>query len=463
MSLCKDGLDAKVKGGKVTLIIEDSDPLIRLANLIDWNFLAELARPDLEKTKKGFWWLGRKLKLRIHLGVMILQMLYKWTDRLTESKIRLTALYQIFCGLNVVLRWKCPDHTKIEEFRNRLSAETHKKIADYIVNLAIGLGFADPSKVDIDSTVQEANMSYPSDATLMKKLATKAYQLLEYLKGRKEEGVLALEIRIKEIVRKYQSYVFLAKNAAREKKHQIFKEYHILVKAELRVFVKYVSALPPALVNAMPWNHRDAAKLIAKDAWRYLLDVGHFVRTGTLKQGKILSLVMREVVCVVKGKQGKEKEFGRVFQLGRIGGNFLIPYFCTSSRMNDKECLPQIIMEHGAVFDEKPLDSVTTDKGYYSEYNVKLVEAMTGNGDGVQRPGNIANQVEAPRKKELFNRRAGVEPLIGHAKSFGLGKSRMKSDETTLASGYRSVTGFNLHQLVRKLSPPLGQGCPEGA
>ena len=47
------------------------------------------------------------------------------------------------------------------------------------------------------------------------------------------------------------------------------------------------------------------------------------------------------------------------------------------------------------------------------------------------------------------SRRAGIEPLIQHAKSFGLGRSRMKSDATTLASGYRAVMGFNLHQLMR--------------
>lgn len=51
----------------------------------------------------------------------------------------------------------------------------------------------------------------------------------------------------------------------------------------------------------------------------------------------------------------------------------------------------------------------------------------------------------------LKRRRVGIEPLIQHAKSFGLGKSRMKSDATTLASGYRAVTGFNLHQLIRHM------------
>jgi hypothetical protein len=35
---------------------------------------------------------------------------------------------------------------------------------------ATELGFADPSAMDIDSTVQEANIAYPSDAHLMVKM-----------------------------------------------------------------------------------------------------------------------------------------------------------------------------------------------------------------------------------------------------------------------------------------------------
>ena len=250
----------------------------------------------------------------------------------------------------------------------------------------------------------------------MRKLAIKAYTLLEYLKGRKDGMASALEINLKAITKKYQKCIFMAKNVALEERRQIFKEYHVLVKSELRAFIQYISERPSDFIESLPWNYRDRAKMLTKDAWRYLLDVGYFVRMGTIKQGKILSLGMRDVVCVVKGKVGKEREFGRVFQLGRIGGNFLIPYLCTSLRMNDKECLPQVIMEHCAVFDEIPLDSVTTDKGYYSQANIKFVETMAGSADGVQRPVNVKNQVEAPQKKELFNRRAGVEPLIGHAK-----------------------------------------------
>ena len=56
------------------------------------------------------------------------------------------------------------------------------------------------------------------------------------------------------------------------------------------------------------------------------------------------------------------------------------------------------------------------------------------------------------KSQELKNRRAGIEPLIGHIKQGGqLGRSRMKNDQTIEASGYTSVLGFNLRQTVNAL------------
>jgi len=52
--------------------------------------------------------------------------------------------------------WHVPDHTKIEEFRSPLSPETQRQIANQVAVWATQLGFADPSKMDIDSTIQEA-------------------------------------------------------------------------------------------------------------------------------------------------------------------------------------------------------------------------------------------------------------------------------------------------------------------
>ena len=41
---------------------------------------------------------------------MLLQVLFKLTDRGVEQRIKETPSYQIFCGLNILKRWHCPDH-----------------------------------------------------------------------------------------------------------------------------------------------------------------------------------------------------------------------------------------------------------------------------------------------------------------------------------------------------------------
>jgi len=68
---------------------------------------------------------------------------------------------------------------------------------------------------------------------------------------------------------------------------------------------------------------------------------------------------------------------------------------------------------------------------------------------GIQCPGNVKpkGRTNETLARNLQERRAGIEPLIGHVKQMGLKRSRMKSDTTTLASGYRCVLGFNLRQL----------------
>jgi len=127
---------------------------------------------DLKKTTaKGKWWLGRKICVRLHLAAYLLQQLYNLTDRQVEYGMKDNAVYQVFCGLGIVGSWHAPDHTKIEEFRSRLTPETQRALTNELAKFAVVLGFGDASEVDIDSTAQEANISYPADATLMPKLA----------------------------------------------------------------------------------------------------------------------------------------------------------------------------------------------------------------------------------------------------------------------------------------------------
>ena len=122
--------------------------------------------------------------------------------------------------------------------------------------------------------------------------------------------------------------------------------------------------------------------------------------------------------------------------------------------MNDKESLVPMLAEHQVLFGEDTLTSLSTDKGYWSSKNLKAAAQYNIKDIGLQPPANIKRNkklLPTPEIQEkLRDRRAGIEPLIGHVKHRGqLGKSRMKSDAATLAAGYASVLGFNIRQLIR--------------
>ena len=114
---------------------------------------------------------------------------------------------------------------------------------------------------------------------------------------------------------------------------------------------------------------------------------------------------------------------------------------------------------HQVLFDNVKINSVATDKGYYSKAHEKYLQAKGVTEIGIQRPNNIKTppikSISKEREEALANRRSGIEPLIGHVKQGGqLGRSRMKSDKGIECSGYTAVLGFNMRQFIKGQKPP---------
>ena len=251
--------------------------------------------------------------------------------------------------------WHAPDHTKIEEFRSRLSAETQRNIANTLAKIAVQFGYGDPSETDFDSTVQEGTVYYSRDPSGLTPFRTRRrrFRAGDYLK-KHTRGLLPQDFSVDmKTVKEYaRSYFFLPKNVDMAKRRAVFRDLLTMVKQQMRPVVDICKSLDPGRAERLPWNIRRAYDQIKGHAWRYLLDVGHFTRTHSIKAGKILSLHSSAVACIKKGKVGKDKEFGRVFQLARIKGNFMFVLESTSIRMNDKLSLVPLLNEHQALFGE---------------------------------------------------------------------------------------------------------------
>src|SRR3990167_2898655 len=453
MSICDSGFGRKLFGQEIVVTVAQNHPLIVLGNQLPWNEMLELVENDLRQStllKKLHY--GRKLKIRIHLGAYLLQQMYNLTDLATETCIRDNGAYQVFCGVGIVDAWHVPDATKIETFRSRLSPDTQQKLANLMCKNAVDKGLAEAKDIDVDSTAQEANMTYPTDAKMLRKIGTVALKVAKNLKKLLPNAGAGfnLDVDIKSIASKARACFFLPKKATKEDKSQRLSELFDVVFHPVCNIINACELVKATIKDALAWNVQRSMEQL-EHATAYFASVKQYIATGTASQTKRLSLHLNEVACFNKKKAHKKYEFGRAFQIGRLTkGNFLFVGKSTDIRMDDKKSFIPMLQEHENLFGKNILESVATDKGYYSNKNVKALTSRSVTQIGIQIPGNTKNKhitLSEEESAHLVNRRAGIEPLIGHAKHGGqLGLSRMKNDRNTESAGYAAILGFNLRQ-----------------
>lgn len=350
MSLDVDGFHAEIKNNSVAITITEQHLLIKLAKSLPWDNLLIIILPDLQRTEKLHWWVGRPLRVRIHLGIYLLQQLFNLTDRQAEYFLNDNAAFRLFCGYDIMKKWHVPDHTKIEEFRSRLLPETQRQLANLISVHAVKLNYANPKAIDIDSTVQEANISYPSAANLLVKVAGLAKRLVKPLNELKDTAKESYQVNLKRIKGmllhhfnlKRQNKLELSLNALKALWQEVFSEVWPIVKDSYQLISLFSLA--------KYWNLRKALEQLQWNGYRHVELLYQQLFENNTPTSKIYSLHAYEVSCFDKNKLSKKKEYGRAFQLGRLEGNFIIVSECTSVRMPDAKSLPPMLAEHELLF-----------------------------------------------------------------------------------------------------------------
>ena len=448
-----------LKAQKIMVEVSPTHPLIKLMNALDWAELEKLILPDLKKsTSKLKWWLGRKLKVRIHLGVFLLQQLLNETDRGMERQLHDNAVYAVFCGKSFVHNWNIPDHTKIEAFRSRLSPETQCMLTNAIVKLAVKKGFANPAHIDIDSTVQIPDMQYPATVNLLVKAAVIGRCVQKILMKFMPEMLKSVpEIDMKAIKGLAKQHYFEKSKAIKQKveaRKQVLAKLWGVVSEAIQPVIRFARIMDePFIIESLPVRDKNMIVNFIQKAPALLGELFERCYENLPRQSKIFSFHRNQVDCFNKNKHHKGVEFGRQFQIGRVRGNFVYSIPNDSIRMPDAASLKKMVVQHIELF-QTPIESIGTDKGYYSKENEQLALDFGVKAVAIQKPKRKlkdapVNPISPEQLTILENRRAGIEPIIGHLKKYWqMGRSRMKSDQTTEASGYCALLGFNLRQMM---------------
>ena len=195
--------------GDLETMLDSKHPLFRLANAVDWSLF-----------EKSFTLLfcvdnGRPPKpIRLMAGLLILKHLRNVSDEQVVAQFTENAYYQYFCGLDAFSTSAPCASSELVHFRHRIGEEGVELILKECIR--VNLVIEDRKKEEddrrngkegrgrksdreqtafIDSTVQEKNVTFPTDSKLLNKITDHCHKVA------KAEGIKVRQSYAREIKR----------------------------------------------------------------------------------------------------------------------------------------------------------------------------------------------------------------------------------------------------------------------
>ena len=256
---------------------------------------------------------------------------------------------------------------------------------------AVKLGYANPAELDVDSTVQSANIAYPAMANLLIKVAILAATVGKGLNQLCHRGAKVYQVGLSHL-KQIALYYFNLKrkdsldSILRVVLQRLWRETY----SDVLPILNHLHQLGNKLTLGKHWPLRRAVEMLRWRGATFLQNAHGYLFEGVINT-TISSLHAYEVGCFNKGKLNRGLEFGRAYQLGRIGNNFLFVGRCTSPYMPDAQSLPKMLIEHQLLFGKGVLQSVAVDIGYYAFENEQLLINTGVQNIHLPRPNRTLN------------------------------------------------------------------------
>ncbi|HKG68070.1 MAG TPA: IS5 family transposase [Segetibacter sp.] len=358
--------------------LDQKHSLYLLAHKINWNFFEDSFKKHYSEK------MGKPAKpIRLMVSLLILKHVRDQSDENLVEQWSENVYFQYFSGeQHFQPNIPCVP-TELIAFRQRIGEEGVELILQESIRVN------DPPKdesggavVSVDTTVQEKNITYPTDDKLYKKIIKKCWIIADREK---------IDLR--------QSYTQVIKKLGNQ---QRFKHSKNGAKAARKAGKKIkiiagrlVREIARKLPLARLGTHLPALKLYQKVLSQKRED-----------SGKIYSLHEPDVKCYSKGKEHKKFEFGsKVSILIDQATGIIMGAINFTQTLHDSKTLPEALEQYERL-NGKQAKEVFVDRGYRG---IKQYKEST-----ILLPRPDKNITKDQRKKH--SKRAAIEPVIGHLK-----------------------------------------------
>lgn len=396
-------------------MLNQSHPLYQLADKIDWDKFDKAFSPLYCQDN------GRPCKpVRLMCGLLILKHLRNLSDESVVEQWSENAYYQYFCGMQEFVPAAPCASSELVHFRNRIG----EKGVELIFQESVRVNNEDDDSrhhdtAFIDTTVQEKNVTFPTDAKLHKRIVKKVLDIV------KESG---LPLR--------QSYTFTLKRVYRDQRFRDHPKNRKKAQKADRKLRTIAGRLVRELKRNLGENH----------------DCDHLIRLfeTILSQGqnsrkKIYSIHEPEVLCIAKGKEHKKYEFGNKVSIIRSATGIILGAMSFRNEYDGHTLEPSLAQVERLT--GRKIKVLAGDRGYRGKKEVNGTKIMIPD-----LPKKSDSRYQRLKKHKLFRKRAGIEPTIGHLKSdFRLGRNFYKGVVGDAVNVLLAAAAYNFKRAMKAL------------
>jgi len=402
--------------------IDITHELCLLAKKIDWDII------ESDFSQYYCFDNGRpSIPIRKIVGVVLLKYVYNQSDESVVERWMENPYWQYFCGETYFQHKQPFDPTELVKFRQRIGESGAEKILSLTIHL-FDKKEIEEKEVLIDTTVQEKNITYPTDTKLQKKIIEKCRKIAD-----------------KEDIKLRQSYKRVLTQLMID---QRFRQ-HPKRKKKANAAARKIKTIAGRIVRDIERKMND------EQLQKYATELALFklkLQEKKNTKDKIYSLHEPHTKCIAKGKEAKRYEFGNKTSIVKTRkSGIIIGALAFEENIYDGDTLEPQLEQVDRLTNYQP-DVGIVDRGYRGRKKVRETKIISP-----KKLPSSANNYQKQKARKQFRARAGIEPVIGHIKhDHRMIRNYLSGEVGDAINTLLAAAGFNMKKMLNRLKTEAG-------